>query len=69
MNNKDIGYILAKLEELHHDIKELRKTREKAIDRISSLERSRAYIKGFGSILAVSTGIVLKYIHSLVGGH
>jgi DNA-binding protein len=62
------GYIMAKLEELHHDIKEIKRARSKAIARISSLERSRAYMKGIGGVLAVTTGVVLKYIHGLIGG-
>ena len=68
MSSRDIGYIMAKLEELHIDIKEIKRARTKAIERIGSLEKSRAYLKGVGIVVILSTGTALRYLHSLIGG-
>lgn len=67
MSNQDIGYILAKLEELHYDIKEIKKLRSDAVNRISSLEKSRSFIKGVGAVSAISLGVILRYLYAMIG--
>lgn len=66
MPKHDIGYILAKLEELHSDIKEIKHEKYHTSKRIGSLEKSRAYIKGVGLSCILILGGGMKYLYSLI---
>ena len=64
---EDIGYIKARLEDVHLDIKEIKKHRFHSEKRIESLEKSRSYAKGGVGLMAIlltsTVAFLSKWIH------
>lgn len=67
INKRELGYILAKLEELHEDVREMKTYRAGVVGRVESLERSRAYFKGIGATIVLSFTAIMKYLYSITG--
>ena len=67
MTKKEVGYILAKLEELHADVKEIRDDGKGKETRLKSLETSRAYFKGAGLVVTFIFGSAMRYLYNLLG--
>ncbi len=60
-------YLIAKIEELHIDIKEIKRLLELQNGRIRKLEIFRGWLTGAVSVCVVVVGITIKYIHELIG--
>lgn len=61
MTEREIGRIFAKLEEMHHDIKELRIANKELEARVNALEKTKHMLMGIITVVTTfSTYLVAK---------